>query len=403
MTKFPLENLRVINFGWVWAAPVLGHTLGDMGAQVIKIETRKRPDVIRFLPPSIHEDYPLESLYAANTFRDMLVVTLYLTTDQGQELARDMVRSADVVIENFTPGTVKRYGLDYDAVKSLRPDVIMISLSAAGQDGPSAKIATYGNIISCLGGLDVHQGYIGDSRPTTYGTSIPDPMMGILGAFAVLSALRYRARTGKGQYIDLSQWEACATTLGGPIMDYVFNGRIQYPKGNRDDLMAPHGVYRCKGKDNWVTIAVKTEDEWRSLCGAMERPDLADDDRFGDTYSRQTNHDEMDGIITRWTLTLTHRQVTRQLQRAGIAAFPALSAKEVFDDPHFNAREDWVEMDHPLGKEVIYGIPWKLSKTPGGIRRPATMMGQYNRFVYGEILGRSEAEIDAMEADKVLY
>ncbi|MEE9284968.1 MAG: CoA transferase [Dehalococcoidia bacterium] len=403
MTRYPLTNLRVINFGWVWAAPVLGHTLADMGAQVIKIETHKRPDVVRFLPPSIHEDHPLESLYCANTFRNLLGVTLDLTSARGQELAWDMVRSADVVIENFTPGTVKRYGLDYPSVRALRPDVVMISLSAAGQDGPSAKIATYGNIISCLAGLDAHQGYIGDDRPTSYGTSIPDPMMGILGAFVVLSALRYRARTGKGQYIDLSQWEACAATLGGPIMDYMFNGRIQYPKANRDDLMAPHGVYPSKGRDRWVSIAVKTEEEWLALCDAMERPDLADDERFADLYSRQMHHDELDRIIGQWTSSQTHRQVTRKLQRAGIAAFPSLSAKETFDDRHYAARNDWVEVDHPLGKEVIYGMPWKLSKTPGGIQRPAPMMGQHNQFVYGEILGRPAAEVTALEAEKVLY
>ena len=403
MIKYPLQDLRVINFGWVWAAPALGQVFGDMGAQVIKIESHKRPDMVRVIPP-LAQDKPLESLYAHCTMRDHIGIALDLAQPRGQELAKELVKSADVVIENFSPRVMRRYGLDYPALKAVRPDVVMVSLSSAGQNGPHSQITTYGGMIASLAGISAHQGYIGDDRPSPFGTAIPDPLMGIFGAFTVLAALRYRARTGRGQYIDVSQWEATAATVGGPLMDYILNGRLQHPRGNRDEMMAPHGVYRCLGEDRWVTIAVKTEGEWRKLCDAMGRPSLAADDRFADPFQRQRHHDDLDEIIEGWTRDQEPFEVMRLLQKAGIAAFPALGSDEVFTNEHYIARGDWVEVEHHLGgNEVIYDVPWKLSKTPGGVQRPAPSVGQHNRQVYGEILGLPLQEIEELEREGLLY
>ncbi|MCH7553481.1 MAG: CoA transferase [Chloroflexi bacterium] len=400
--RTPLHNLRVINFGWVWAAPVLGYVLADMGAHVIKIESHKRPDIIRVLAPRRH-DLPNESLFAHTTLRSSEGVTLNLTSPRGQEVARDLVKTADVVIENFTPKVMGRYGLDYAALKAVRPDLVMISLSAAGHTGPLANITTYGSIISCLAGLDGVQGYIGADTPSRYGTTIPDPLMGIYGAVPVLAALRHRARTGEGQHIDMSQWEACASLFGGPLMDYVFNKRTSSPKGNRDEMMAPHGVYPSSGTDRWVSIAVKTDSEWQRFCEAVGAPELVGDDRFADVYSRQLHHDALDEIIGRWTSQQTHFEVTALLQALGIAAFPCLSDGEAFDDPHFHARGNWLEVDHHLGAEVIFGLPWNLSKTPGGIRSPAPSMGQHNPEVYSGLLGMDPDDVARLEKDQVLY
>ena len=402
MATLPLEGLRVINFGWVWAAPVLGHTLGDMGAEVIKVETRNRPDITRMLPKTMH-DLPNESLYSHTTLRNQLGVTIDLATPKGAELARELVKSADVVIENFSPKVMRGYGLTYETIRKLRPDVVMISLSAAGQTGPLAEITTFGSIIGSMAGLHAHQGYIGDEKPSRSGTSIPDPVMGVLGAFAVLAGLRYRAKTGLGQYVDLSQWEACATLVGGPLMDGILNQRTQLPRGNRDEVMAPHGVYPCRGDDLWVTIAVKTEDEWRALCEAMSMPELASDERFRDPLRRHMNHDELDRVIDEWTSTQVNYDVASSLQARGIAAFPSLNDVEVFEDEHLEARGDWVEVEHRLGNEVIYGVPWKLSKTPGSVRRAAPVMGQDNQRVFGGLLGLPESEVSALEESRVLY
>ena len=240
-------------------------------------------------------------------------------------------------------------------------------------------MTTYGTVITSIAGIDSYQGYLGDEHPSAFGTAITDPLVGVMGAFAVLAALRHRSRTGKGQHVDLSQWEAVASTIGGPLMDSVFNGRTQTPLGNRDPMMAPHGVYPCKGDDRWVSVGVKTDEEWRGLC------------------------DELDTLVGAWTSKLTPVQVTRALQKAGIAAFPALAANEVFTDKHYKYRGDFIEVEHRLGKEVIYEVPWKLSKTPGGVRRAAPSIGQDNQQVYSEILGLSEEQIGGLERDGVLY
>ena len=369
---------------------------------MIKIESRKRPDMVRVIPP-FAQDQPLESLYAHTTMRDHLGITLDLGTAQGQALARDLVKSADVVIENFSPRVMRRYGLDYQNIRAVRPDVVMVSLTGAGQTGPQSQMTTYGTVITSIAGIDSYQGYLGDEHPSAFGTAITDPLVGVMGAFAVLAALRHRSRTGKGQHVDLSQWEAVASTIGGPLMDSVFNGRTQTPLGNRDPMMAPHGVYPCKGDDRWVSVGVKTDEEWRGLCDAMGQPDLARDKRFADGYRRQRHHDELDTLVGAWTSKLKPVQVTRALQKAGIAAFPALAANEVFTDKHYKYRGDFIEVEHRLGKEVIYEVPWKLSKTPGGVRRAAPSIGQDNQQVYSEILGLSEEQIGGLERDGVLY
>ena len=400
--QHPFEGLRVINFGWVWAAPSLGQTLGDMGAQVIKIESHKRPDMVRVIPP-LAKDLPLESLFGHCILRDHYGVTLDLTHPKGQEIAYDLVRSADVVIENFSPRVLPRYGLDYANLKKVRPDVVMVSLSAAGQDGPSAQITTYGSVIASLAGMDFHQGYLDGNEPVPFGTAISDPLVGVLGAFAVLCALRYRAQSGKGQYIDLSQWEAVGAMEGGPFMDSILNRRTLSHRANTDEMMAPHGVYPSKGEDLWVTIAVKTEEEWLSLCAAMGQPELARDPRFADAFRRMRQREELDAIIGSWTAERTNFDVTRLLQAVGIAAFPSLDPIEVYTDEHYAARDTYIWVDHHLGREVIYGMPWKLDKTPGGVRTPAPSVGQDNDQVYSEVLGLTIDEIRALEEEKVIY
>ena len=221
MSVLPLSNLRVANFGWVWVAPLMGHILADMGAEVFKVETRNRPDVIRILPPYMDEELakergqqPLESLYAANTFRNYRGITLDISTGEGQRLAKDLIKSCDVVIENFSPKVMGKFGMGYEELRALRPDLIMISASAAGKDGPRSDLVSYGGVVSAMAGIDFNQGYPELGRPQAANTTIMDPLQGIYCAFAVLAAIRHRARTGEGQHIDFAQWEAAATIVG---------------------------------------------------------------------------------------------------------------------------------------------------------------------------------------------
>ena len=253
----PLEGVRVLNFGWIWAGAVVGQILGDMGAEVIRIESANRPDTTRFQPISNG---------ALNICRSQQSVSLDTAHARAREMVMDLARISDVVVDNYRPGTMQALGLGYQRLKEVNPTIIALSASAAGQTGPLSRISTYGSNVSCLGGLDSVQGI--DGAPVPGNISLVDPVYANIAVFAILAALRHRERTGEGQFIDLSQWECTVGLVSGPFLDYILNGRVQGPIGNRDPMMTPHGVFRCLGEDRWIAIAVRTETQWQALCRA---------------------------------------------------------------------------------------------------------------------------------------
>lgn len=213
-------------------------------------------------------------------------------------------------------------------------------------------------------------------------------------AFAILAALYHRKRTGKGQYVDMAQLETLISTMGEAMMEYTMNGEVLGTQGNQHPTMAPHGNYPCRGEDKWVSIAVNTEEEWKGFCEAMGNPPWTFQEKFADKYKRLQNRSELDSLVSQWTLNHTHYEVTDLLQRAGAAAAPLLDTEERFFDPHFQKRRVYLEVEHPAtGMDWVAGIPWKLSETPGEIRCPSPLLGQHNRYVFGELLGMSEEEI----------
>jgi benzylsuccinate CoA-transferase BbsF subunit len=406
---YPLRGLRVANFGWVWAAPVAGHLLADMGAEVIKVESRRRVDITRKVPPQLGGQ-PDASFLSQNSYRDQLSVTLNLADPAAVDLARRLVAVSDVVIENFSPGVMARYGLAYPDLVKLRPDLLMISMSATGQSGPLRDIITYGSTLSALTGFDSLNGYDGE-RPLPMGTTFQDPLMGLYGAFAVLSALAHRRRTGEGQYIDMAQVEAAGSMLGAPLLDYFWNGRVAGPRGNRDPHMAPHGVYPTRPEEGgeahlqggrWIAVACRTDADWQALCAAAERPDWAADPRFATLAGRKAHEDDLDALLAGWTATSTNSALAERLQARGVPAAPALSTRELFEDPHYRARGSWVEVDHPYGRETIYGLPFHLSETPGGIRRATPLLGQDNSAIFEDLLGLPPAEVARLTASGTL-
>ena len=397
-----LQNLRIVNFGWIWAGPVFGHLFADFGAEVIKVESNQRLDYTRRLPPYLH-DVPNQSLYGHNTYRNQLSISLELSTARGQALARELVRQSDIVAENFQPGTLQKLGLDYQELCKVKPDLIMISLSTAGQTGPLRDIVTLGSAMASLTGVDSLQGYLEDGAPLPVGTANSDPLSGVFGVIAVLAALRHRRLTGQGQYIDMSQWEASTTLMSGPILDYTMNQRVWGVQDNLDMLMAPHNVYPCQGGDSWVSIAVGSEEEWQGLCRAMGEPGWRREERFADAFNRLRHRRELDSLIEVWTRQRTSWEAARALQKEGVAAFPALSTREVYEDGHYAERECWVNVEHPHGRESIYGVHWKMSKSPGSVRQPAPLLGQHNDYVFCELLGLSQAQSDELKAAKVIY
>jgi len=402
MVNYPLSGYRVVDFSWVWAGPLLGELLADMGAEVIKVETNKRLDSAR-LTPGRSTVGPETDFVFHSMNRNKMGITVDMTDPRGAKLIRELISISDVALDNFSPMGLKKLNLQYEELSQANPQLVMISLPAAGQHGPLSNIVTYAPSLGALCGYSSIIGYPGE-RVLGEQTPYLDVTSSIHGAFAVLSALYYRERTGKGQYIDMAQIEVGASVIGEAFMEYFMNGRVLGTMGNRSPTMAPHNNYPCLGEDRWVSIAVDTEEEWRSFCAALGNPPWVKQKRFSDKFNRQRNLEELDRLVSAWTINLSNYEVMDILQKAGVAATPCLDLTERFSDPHYAVRGTHLQVEHPAtGVDIIAGIPFKLSGTPGEVRRPAPMLGQHNNYVFRELLGRTESEIAQLVEEKVIY
>lgn len=402
MTGLPLEGYRGVMLGRVWVAPVLSHLLANFGAEVIRVESMANLGPIRRLLP-IHGDQPDPDL--AMNFQSwnqcLLSAAADLTKSKALELVKNLIAGSDIVIENYPPGKMAKYGLDYENVCRIKPDIIYISLSAVGQNGPKRDLKTYGPSLGALTGLDSMLGYPDGEAAFEY--CYTDPIGSVNGIFYVLAALRHRNQTGEGQYIDLAQAESTTCLMGEAIMEYFMTGRERGMKGNRNRQMAPHNLYPCKGEDRWVSIAVKTETEWQAFCDAIGNPDWTEEERFADRQNRILNQEELDGYVGEWTINYTPYEAMNILQEAGVAASAQLESREILDDPHYLHRKIYVEVDHPkLSGIPIYTQPWRFSDIGYKTGR-APMVGEHNNYVYGKILGLSREEIEELQDEKILY
>lgn len=401
----PLEGIRVANFGWVWAGPVVGQTLSFLGAEVYKIESHARIDMTRTLPPFAEEIRdPNRSLSNHACWAGNGSVSLNLKKAQGVELAKALIAECDIVVENFGPGVMEQLGLGYDELRSVRSDIILFSMPAAGLDGPLRDVRTYGLSLTSTTGLDSLTGY-DESEPIPMENAFSDPLNGILGGFAILTALAYRNRTGKGQHIDYSQQEAVMQMVGPAFMDYSINGRTAGPLGNRHPCAAaaPHGVFPCTGEDRWISLAVSEESEWEALVEAMGSPDWATAPEYSSPTARVENIGALHEQVALWTATHEARELVQSLQAVGIAAAPVSNVADLLRDPHFQARQTFVEVDHPLGfRETIYGSYVKLSRSPVPVR-PGPVIGQDNERVLQGILGLSPERYAELVLDQVIY
>jgi benzylsuccinate CoA-transferase BbsF subunit len=399
----PLEGIRVCDFTWVWAGPFCTWQLANLGAEVIKIESSKRSDTLRRLPSFADNQPGLNRAGYFNQYNQgKLSLALDLAAPEGREVALRLVRESDIVAENFAPGVLSRLGLDYERLRAVKPDIIMISLSGYGATGPLRPYISYGPAQVPMSGLSSLTGHP-DGPPMQVGLSYGDPNGGIHGTVAILAALWHRLRTGEGQYIDESQWEASIVLLAEGLMDQVMNGRQPPRMGNRDAVMAPHGTFRCAGEDDWVSIACGSDDAWRALCRVMGQAALADDPRYRTAADRKANEEALEALVAAWTRTRDRWAVTRALQAAGVAAFPSMSAPDLANDPHLNERGIFVELEHPeVGVRRHIGIPYHMSETPVAVRRPAPCLGQHTDQVLREVLHMSDEEIASLRAKGVL-
>ena len=302
MNKPPLDGIRVADFCWAWAGPYGALQFAHLGAEVIRIESQTRPCPSRLIPPwADNEKGGLNRSGYFNQYNQgKRSLTLNLKKSEGLELAKKVVAKSDIVTENFAGGVMDKMGLGYEVLRAIKPDIIMISLSGYGATGPEKGYVSYGPPQVALSGMSSLTGYK-DDQPRQAGFSYGDPNGGVHGTFAVMCALLHRAKTGNGQFIDLSQREACAMLLPEGLMDYAMNGTQPPRNGNRDPYMAPHGVFRCKGEDRWVSIVVGNEEEWQRFCKAIGQPALATDVRFATLAARKENEDALEQIVTTWT------------------------------------------------------------------------------------------------------
>ena len=410
-----LAGYRVIDLGSAWAAPMAAHLLADMGAEVIKVESRAKMDGMRLGRPMVGEDaaggdegrWPELQPVFHGLNRNKQSVTLNLKEPEGIGLLRGLIARSDVVIDNFSPGVMDRLGLDYAALRRLRPDIVVVAMPAAGNSGPLRDVIAYAPIVLALSGLMSLVGYEDGALVGELQSAWSDAVAGLHAAMAAAAALRHRTRTGQGQYVEAAQLESTVSWLGEAVMDVTMNRRGPAPIGNAGVGLAPHGVYPCAGDDRWISIAVGGEDEWRGLCAAARRLGPAPwtrDPRFVDSYRRLRQREALDAALRRWTVHFDAVELTGVLQAEGVAAFPVMNIEDQFLDPHFRERGAWVEMEHPMaGAEWLYGLAWRLSRTPGRIASPAPLLGQHNERVLGGLLGTPPDELRRLEASGAVY
>jgi benzylsuccinate CoA-transferase BbsF subunit len=409
LEKLPLEGIRVLDFCQMWAGPHATEWLSVMGADVIKVETNLRIDYMRTVgaPRGLAGTGPNVGSCFATLNWGKKSVTLNMTQPKAQELAKRLIKMSDIVAENFGGGVLQRWGLSYEEMKKIKPDIIYYAGSGYGRNGPFKERPAYAEIVDAYTGATYVNGYY-KGEPAVVGVSPwTDSSQAIHGSFSILTALYHRMVTGEGQYIDAAMIEAASNFLGELVMDNIINGNIGERMGNRSKIMAPHGCYPCKKtKDEaeWIAIAVSNQKEWKALCKLMGNPAWTKREEFGDELSRWKNQEQLEEHLKGWTRQYGSYELAEALQKAGVTAAASLSTKQCTHDKHLEDREFFIKTEHPvLGKVTLTGLPFRFSDTPKGNYNVAPLLGQHNEYVFGELLGLSKEEIRKLTEEKVLY
>jgi crotonobetainyl-CoA:carnitine CoA-transferase CaiB-like acyl-CoA transferase len=403
MTPLPLEHVRAVVLTQAWAGALATQLLGDMGADVIQIEALHRPDVWRggygpddltgIYPDNDPGAHPYNRCARYNSVnRNKRGLILDLGQAEGKRLFLELARQADVVAENFSARVMQNFGLDYPVLQGVKPDLIMLSMPAYGCTGPYSSYGGIGGTAEPMSGISMLQ-ETPTGSPLNSGIMYPDPVAGLLGCAAVLMALHHRHRTGQGQWIDLSLQETSIAVIGEQVLAYTMTGQLPRRWGNQDRWYAPHGTYRCRGEDSWVSIAVRSQEEWQRLCVLIDQAWTADP-RFADAESRRQNAPVLDEHLASWTTAREAQEIMGLLQGRHIPCAQVLTPWTVFDNPQLQARGFFEEIHHPeAGTHFYAGIPWKLSRTPGRVRMAAPCLGQHNEEILESMLSLSEAHI----------
>ena len=391
--KQALAGIKIADFSWIQVAPLVTKQFAQHGATVVKVESSTKLDMQRTLPPMAGG---VEGINRSGSFAspndNKYGITLNLKHPKGLEIAQRLIAWSDVVVENFMPGTMAQMGLDYKEMQRIKKNIIMLSMSMFGQTGRYARKGGFGTQLASAVGFTELTGWP-DREPITLPTALPDQVAPWYGVCAVLGALDYRRRTGKGMYIDISLYETGMTFLSQAVLDCSANGRIWSRAGNRCSYAAPHGVYPCRGNDRWCAIAVFNDREWDALCKVMMEPQWTKLDKFATFLGRKENEDELDRLVGEWTINYAAEEVMQKCQGAGIAAGVVESNKDLLDDPQLKDRHHFWMLEHPeMGVTPYDGPSFRLSRTPAEIVRPAPCLGEHNEYVCTHILNMRDEE-----------
>ncbi|MDD5127205.1 MAG: CoA transferase [Dehalococcoidales bacterium] len=385
-----LEGIRIIDFTWVLAGPAMTRYLADYGAEVIQVESSTHPDVIRTSPPYHGGKQTMNnSGYWATYHLNKYSASININHPKGPELIKKLVAEADVVVENFIPGTMEKWGLGYDELVKVNPDLIMVSISLFGQSGPFKRRFGFGAFAEGMCGIFNLIGWP-DRSPNYFQQVIGDAVTPFCAVTALMSALIHRDRTGEGQWIDVNQLDVCSYMMAPLLLDSSINGREASRCGNCSPGSSPHAVYPCAGEDKWCAIAVSSDAEWQSLCAAMGNPEWSRDLKFATFAGRKENEAELDKNIGTWTVKYAPQDLMNLLQARGVPAGAVISGRGIYEDPQLQHREAVWYVDHPeIGRCGYLTAPYKLSATPAEPRIPPPLMGEHTERVCTEILKMS--------------
>ena len=399
MKRLPLEGIRVVDLSMMWAGPFATHLLGEMGAEVIKIEAPRAWDNVRTLFPIPGPEPWNASFYFNDYNREKKSLTLDLTQPRGRELLLALVAKSDAVVENYRADVLDKLGLGFEVLTQARPDVILVSMAGFGKTGADRALVGFGPIVEQMAGLASLTGYGDDGVPYKTGISYGDPVGGVAAAGALVLALIQRRRTGRGACIDLAQRETMAQMLPEAFAAASLRGEEPVQRGNRHPRWAPQGVYPCTGKEQWLALSVRSDAEWRALCEVIGAPELAG----LALEARRARHDEIDARIAAWSAEEDGAAAQEALQARSIPAARMLDSDSIHWDPHLLARDYWDFMPHPRMAQSAQPAPaWRLLEANPRPRRPAPLFGEHNREILCGLLGVPEAELAELAAAGVI-
>lgn len=392
-----LQGIKVADFSWVMVGPMSIRYLADYGATVVHVESRTHVDILRTTPPYKDRRVGIDRAgYFGQYNINKYGITINLNHPKGVEVAKKLIAWADVVAESFTPGTMEKWGLGYEQIKKIKPDIIMLRTCMQGQTGPHCHLPGTGVNLVGLSGFAHLCGWPDRAPAQPYGP-YTDSIAPRFGTAVLIAALDYRRRTGRGQLLDVSQFEAGVNLIAPVMLDYFVNHRVADRVGNKCPHAAPHNAYRCYGEDRWCTIAVFSDDEWQSFCRVIGNPLWTKDARFTTLAGRKEHELELDHFVEEWTSQHTAEEVMTMMQKEGVAAGIVQTGQDLYEDPQLKHRgHSWTIEHREMGPFPYFGQAAKLSKTPAEGRMPSPCLGEHTEYVCKDILGTPESEFDQL-------